>query len=144
MWSHSLLYKGYRDFPGGKKRPGCDSESSSPSSAVVMKGRAIPILPLWAVRPAQRLSALTSVNFNFTFSDLTFNEVNQVHVAQIFGNIGINVIAIWKEYHVYYFRTNALGNLRNIRWNSELGQLQQQIPRQKLSDICLTVHHGYK
>ena len=34
----SLLYNGYRVFPGGKVRPGRDAEPSPPSSAVVMKG----------------------------------------------------------------------------------------------------------
>jgi len=33
----SLLYNGYRVFPGGKKRPGRDADPSAPSSAVVMK-----------------------------------------------------------------------------------------------------------
>ena len=37
-WSPpSLLYNGYRVFPGGKKRPGRDADPSPPSSAVVMK-----------------------------------------------------------------------------------------------------------
>ena len=31
----SLLYNGYRGFPGGKERPGRDAEPSPPSSAVV-------------------------------------------------------------------------------------------------------------
>jgi len=31
------------------------------------KGRAIPLLPLWAVRPVQSLSACTRVTFTFTF-----------------------------------------------------------------------------
>ena len=35
---HSLLYNGYRVFPGGKERPGRDADPSPPSSAVVMKG----------------------------------------------------------------------------------------------------------
>jgi DNA-binding transcriptional LysR family regulator len=30
------------------------------------KGRAIPLLPLWAVRPVQSLIAYTRVHFNFT------------------------------------------------------------------------------
>ena len=34
---HSLLYNGYRVFPGGKERPGSDADSSSFSSAVVKK-----------------------------------------------------------------------------------------------------------
>jgi len=33
----SLLYNGYRVFPGGKEQPGCDADPSPPSSAVVMK-----------------------------------------------------------------------------------------------------------
>ena len=33
------------------------------------KGRAIPLLPLWAVRPVQSLSACTRVPFTFTFCD---------------------------------------------------------------------------
>ena len=32
------------------------------------KGRAIPLLPLWAVRPVQSLSACTRVHFTFTFT----------------------------------------------------------------------------
>ena len=35
----SILYNGYRVFPGGKKGPGCDADTSPPSSAVVMKGQ---------------------------------------------------------------------------------------------------------
>jgi hypothetical protein len=31
----SLLYNGYRVFPGGKERPGRDADPSPPSSAVV-------------------------------------------------------------------------------------------------------------
>ena len=34
----SLLYNGYRVFPGGKKRSGRDADPSPPSSAVVKKG----------------------------------------------------------------------------------------------------------
>ena len=33
----SLLYNGYRVFPGGKERPGRDADPSPPSSALVMK-----------------------------------------------------------------------------------------------------------
>jgi hypothetical protein len=32
------------------------------------KGRAIPLLPLWAVRPVQSLSACTKVHLTFTFT----------------------------------------------------------------------------
>jgi hypothetical protein len=33
----SLLYNGYRVFPGGKERSGCDADPSPFSSGVVMK-----------------------------------------------------------------------------------------------------------
>jgi len=33
----SLLYNGYRVFPGGKEQPGSDADPSPLSSAVVMK-----------------------------------------------------------------------------------------------------------
>ena len=33
----SLMYNGYRVFPGGKERPGRDADPSPPSSAVVKK-----------------------------------------------------------------------------------------------------------
>jgi hypothetical protein len=37
------------------------------------KGRAIPLLPLWAVRPVQSLSACTGVHFTFTFRGWLIN-----------------------------------------------------------------------
>ena len=55
----SLLYNGYRVFPGDKERPGCDADISHPSFAGSRKSRAIPLLPLRAVRPVQSLSACT-------------------------------------------------------------------------------------
>ena len=33
----SLLYNGYRVFPGGKVRPGCAADHSPPSSVAVME-----------------------------------------------------------------------------------------------------------
>jgi len=59
----SLLYNGYRVFLGGKKRPGV---TMTPYPLLVpwsRKSRAIPLLPLWAIRPVQNLSACTRVNF---------------------------------------------------------------------------------
>ena len=34
----SILYNGYRDFTGGKERPGREADPSPPSCAVIMKG----------------------------------------------------------------------------------------------------------
>jgi len=41
--------------------------SSSWSTFIQKKSRAIPLHPLWAVRPVQSLSACTRVHFTFTF-----------------------------------------------------------------------------
>ena len=61
----SLLYNGYRVFPRRKERPGRDAD---PSPLLVLwsrKSRAIHLLPLYAVRPVQSLSACTRVHFTF-------------------------------------------------------------------------------
>jgi hypothetical protein len=94
-----LLYNGYRLFPEGKKRPGRDADPLLPSSAVGQErvelylycpygpyglyrasvpvqgctlpySRAIPLLPLWTVRPVQSLSACTRVNFTIFLTDM--------------------------------------------------------------------------
>jgi hypothetical protein len=56
---HSLLYNGYRAFPGVKSGQGV---TLTPHPLLVpwsRKGRFIPLLPLWAERPVQNLSACT-------------------------------------------------------------------------------------
>ena len=55
----SFLYNGYRVFPEGKERPGRDADPSPLLVPWSRKSRAIPLLPLWAVRPVQSLSACT-------------------------------------------------------------------------------------
>jgi hypothetical protein len=57
---------GTGSFPGVKSDRGV---TLAPHPLLVpwsWKGRAIPLLPLWAVRPVQRLSACTRVHFTFT------------------------------------------------------------------------------
>ena len=57
-WSPpSLLYNKYRVFPGGKERPGLDAEPSRLIVPWSKKSKAIPLHPLWAVRPVQSLRA---------------------------------------------------------------------------------------
>ena len=53
------LYNGYRVFLGGKERPGRDADPSPLLVPWSRKSRAIQLLPLWAVRPVQSLSACT-------------------------------------------------------------------------------------
>jgi hypothetical protein len=62
----SLLCNGYWVFPGGKERPVRDANQSLSSRAVVIKSRAIRLLPLWTLRPLQSLSVSTRVHFTFT------------------------------------------------------------------------------
>jgi len=57
--SPSHLYNGYRVFPGGKEGPGPDADPSPLLMPLSRKSRAIPLLPLWAVRSVQSLSACT-------------------------------------------------------------------------------------
>ena len=64
----SLLYNGHRVYRGVKSGRGV---TLTPHPLLVpwsWKGRAIPLLPLWAVRSVQSLSACTRVTFTFTFT----------------------------------------------------------------------------
>ena len=62
-----LLNNGYRVFPGGKERPCRDADPSPLLVPWSRKSRAIPLLPLWAVRPVQGLNACTKVHFTYLF-----------------------------------------------------------------------------
>jgi hypothetical protein len=44
----SLLYNGYRVFPGGKVRPGRAADYSPPSSAEALEEYSYTSTPLWA------------------------------------------------------------------------------------------------
>ena len=58
----SLLYNGYRVFPGGKERPGRDADLSPLLVSWSWKGRAIPLLPLWAVRPVHGVQLFHNIH----------------------------------------------------------------------------------
>jgi hypothetical protein len=67
-WSPpSLLYSGYRVFPGVKSGRGVTLTTHPSLGPWSRKGRAIPLLPLWAVRTVQSLSACTRVHFTLPF-----------------------------------------------------------------------------
>jgi len=61
----SLLYNGYWVFPGVKERPGCDADHSPLLVPWSRKSRAIPLLPIWSVRPVQSLSVCTREHFTW-------------------------------------------------------------------------------
>jgi hypothetical protein len=67
----SLLYNGYRVFPGGKEWSGRNTYRSPLLVPWSRKSRAIPLLPLWAVRPSQSLGACTRLHF-FTRQNIKF------------------------------------------------------------------------
>jgi len=55
----SLLYNGYRVFPGSKERPGHDADPSPLLVPWSRKSRVKSLLLVWAVQPVQSLSACT-------------------------------------------------------------------------------------
>ena len=74
----SLLYNGYRVFPGVKSGRGV---TLTPHPLLVpwsRKGRAIPLLPLWAIRPVQSLNACTRVHFTFFFNSVMLSVTENV------------------------------------------------------------------
>jgi len=66
----SILYKGYRVFPGNKERPGRDADPLPLLVPWSRNSTVIPLLPLGAVQPVQSLSACTTVHFTFTLHHL--------------------------------------------------------------------------
>jgi len=68
---------GTGSFPGVKSGGGV---TLTPHPLLVpwsRKIRALPLLPLWAIRPVQRLSACTRVHFNLPFSKMCANRTHE-------------------------------------------------------------------
>jgi hypothetical protein len=63
----SLLYNGYRVFPGVKSSRGVTLTPRPLLTPWPREDRAIPLFPLWAVRPVQSLSACTRVHFTLPY-----------------------------------------------------------------------------
>jgi len=65
---HSLLYNGYRIFPGGKQRPGRDADPSPPSSAVGPERVELYLYsPYGPYRACAEPQCLYRLTFTFTF-----------------------------------------------------------------------------
>ena len=62
--TYSFLYNGYRVFPEVKRGRGVTLTPQPLPVPWSWKGRALPLLPLWTVRPVQNLSACKRVTFN--------------------------------------------------------------------------------
>jgi len=65
-------------FPGGKERPGCDADPSNVPVHFSRKSRAMPLIPLCAVRPVQRLSTCTMLHFTFIYISIPLFAVRPV------------------------------------------------------------------
>jgi hypothetical protein len=71
----SLLYNGYLIFPGIKSGRGVTLTPHPIPVPWSRKSRAIPLLPLWAVRPVQSLSACTTVTFTIMTVRITGDDL---------------------------------------------------------------------
>ena len=74
---------GTGSFPEVKSGRGVTLSSHSLLVPWSLKGRAIPVLPLWAVRPVQSLSACTRVTFTFFLIFLPYVTFYQVKLSVI-------------------------------------------------------------
>ena len=120
----SLLYNKYRVFSGVKSGR---SVTLTPDPLLVplsWKSRAIPLLPLWAVRPLQSLSACTRVTFTYNFC-ITLN-ITRYHLVSIF-KIGpkcfYKILQIWRQYLAispYDVKRNSDKNIWNCSSSSQL------------------------
>ena len=102
------LYNGYWFFPRGKERQGL---TLTPHSLLVLwsrRGRAIPLLPLWAIWPVLSLSACTRVHFTF----YTYKRLLQ-HISTI--SHSYHQGALMYKFWWYRGSTTDLSEFINIR-----------------------------
>jgi hypothetical protein len=69
--------------PGGKERPARDADPSHLLVPWSRKSRAIPLLPLWAVRPVQSLSTCTRVHLTLLFLGLLKLGIYDHYIRQL-------------------------------------------------------------
>ena len=67
-------------IPGGKERAGRYADPSPLLAPWSRKSRAVPLLPLWAVRPVQSLSACTRVHFTHFYLLGLENKKQSCHI----------------------------------------------------------------
>jgi hypothetical protein len=107
----SHLYNGYSVFPGVKSYRGVTLTAHPLLVPWSWKGRSIPLLPLWAVRPVQRLSACTKVHFTFNqwpHKQHQHNSTCFIVLTQKKNKILRNIIESSKEKHVAQYLFKAI------------------------------------
>ena len=102
----SLLHNVYRVFPGGKERPARDAEASPLLVPWSRKSRAITLLPLWAVRPVQILSACTKVHFTFTLHvsnpRVLLQEDSCIYIYGLVCSVCISISSLYRTHTCTY------------------------------------------
>ena len=93
------LTMGTGSFPGVKS--GRDVKLTSQPLLVPWswKGRDIPLLPLWVVRPVQSLSACTMVSFSF----LTNSKIPKLNICALCWNY-YYMYNVWKTWKLFRYR----------------------------------------
>jgi len=98
------LYNGYRVFPGGKERPGRDADPSLLLVSWSRKSTAIHLLPIWAVRPVQSLSACTRVTFTLT-------SLTHITIQSYFKYCNYkSKLSVWLSETISMAKWNSLGS----------------------------------
>jgi len=118
----SLLYNGYWVFPGGKSGRGVLLTPHPTLVSWSRKSRAIPLLPLGAVRPVQGRSACKRVHFTLPLLPSTITAYNypitpSTLTTQIFGTPNI-------QRHPKYWKLRrpnyANNNLQNLQSTTKM------------------------
>ena len=93
---------GTGSFPGVKSGKGVTLTLHLILVPSSRKSRAIPLLPLWAVRPVQSLSACTRVRFSFTFMLIQF----RLRLISLYTGYNHSIISsLWYKIDLNYIRS---------------------------------------
>jgi hypothetical protein len=122
----SLLYNGYRVFPGGKKRPGRDVDLSPHCSADVWKqGRAIPLLFLRAFVACKKgetyLCTEREEDTKLLSQGTALNTINHIVLCSkihIFSHTNDIPCYYYYCYYYYYYKHHRVNILQgNTGWS---------------------------
>ena len=95
---------GTRSFPGAKSGRGVTLTPHPLLVPWTRKGRALPLLPLWAVRPVQSLSACAMVHFFYMKKQAT----GLTSLKFFFTFVGPCIVIY------FYSKTNQMHNISNL------------------------------
>jgi len=114
---------GTGSFPGVKSGRGV---TLTPHPLLVpwsRKSRAIPLLPLWVVRPVQSLSAYTRVHFTLPYAPL-YHTVMRCDTTLNLSNLVVTLYASWSDIKIWYIVCSAYVLCMDLRTNSDYFPIQ--------------------